>query len=582
MPRLFWILSLACVSAGLLHADELAPAPRELKPSGPSLTERFRDRVRPARPSDAMPLTGLSPAKLIPNPTVYHYSVSTTSADCQAHCDRAFGYYYSYVWMEAARSFETALKADPNCARAWLGLSQSIDKWGKNAAPKLDPFLALGGAAFQPKAPDRFTKNPSEFALSMAQKLMTKANDRERLQIRAKLQEKGLWPDTPSEERKKRATATLDELLAQYEDDEEAWFARAQIAEGQHGGAPFYKALLRLNPLHPGANHELVHFYENIRRPALGWPYAEGYMKSSPGIPHAFHMQAHLGTRIGKWKNTTEWSWHAIELQRAYHKVMNVKPEDDHQFFHHMEILTKSLLHDGRLADAAKIKAEAQTHKYTMRPEWFRLALLQEDWAEAQKLTDQARKSDKMQGAYMGAMLALARGDISRAEAEVEVLRTPTTSKRGGNSNNYKLWEVQGRLLCRTGQGEAGVKLFHRIIEKTKDDFSHHSWGNGAYYMEAWGESALEAGLVTEAEEAFLEALAHDSGSLRATLGLWALCQRLNRTDEADRYQKLATRLSQKTDAKLVEHLRQDYVRASQNIPTTAVSATATSEDDAP
>ena len=56
-----------------------------------------------------------------------------------------------------------------------------------------------------------------------------------------------------------------------------------------------------MNPLHPGANHELVHYFENIKRPALGWPHAENYIKSSPGIPHAYHMQAHLGTRIGKW-----------------------------------------------------------------------------------------------------------------------------------------------------------------------------------------------------------------------------------------------------------------------------------------
>ena len=49
---------------------------------------------------------------------------------------------------------------------------------------------------------------------------------------------------------------------------------RAQLAGGSglFGGkasaVPFYKALLRINPLHPGANHELVHYYEGSRRPA--------------------------------------------------------------------------------------------------------------------------------------------------------------------------------------------------------------------------------------------------------------------------------------------------------------------------
>ena len=127
------------------------------------------------------------------------------------------------------------------------------------------------------------------------------------------------------DERRKRATQTLDEMLTIYDDDEEAWFARGALLGGFQGGpnegVPYYKALLRLNPVHPGANHELVHFYEGSRRPALGWPYAVGYMASSPGIPHAFHMQAHLAMRIGKWEQTTDWSARAIEMEREYHRT---------------------------------------------------------------------------------------------------------------------------------------------------------------------------------------------------------------------------------------------------------------------
>src|SRR5262249_44745081 len=146
----------------------------------------------------------------------------------------------------------------------------------------------------------------------MARKLMPRANHREQLLIQARLQERGMWPNTPPDARKKNAQASLDELLTLYEDDQEGWFWRAQIADGSNAQAPIYKALLKVNPLHPGANHELVHFFEAIKRPALGWPYAEGYIKSSPGIPHAFHMQAHLAMRIGKWGPTTDWSARAV------------------------------------------------------------------------------------------------------------------------------------------------------------------------------------------------------------------------------------------------------------------------------
>src|SRR5262249_11843978 len=157
--------------------------------------------------------------------------------------------------------------------------------------------------------------------LKKAQELLPGATHRESLLIRARLQEKGIIEGITPENRRKEAAKTLDELLALYDDDEEGWFARAQVADGGRDAAvPFYQARLRVNPQHAGAHHELLHHYENIRRPALGWPHALGYMQSSPGLPHAFHMQAHLAMRIGKWDKTTDNSAHAVELEEAYHK----------------------------------------------------------------------------------------------------------------------------------------------------------------------------------------------------------------------------------------------------------------------
>ena len=60
--------------------------------------------------------------------------------------------------------------------------------------------------------------------------------------------------------------------------------------------------------------------------------------------------------------------------------------------------------------------------------------------------------------------------------------------------------------------------------------------------METWGLAALHAGKAETAEEAFLEALAHDPGSVRAALGLQVLCERQHRTEEAAKYAELAKR----------------------------------------
>lgn len=476
----------------------------------------------PKSSSDKLPMTGLAPAKLFPGVCLLKYRVSTQSPDCQAFFDQGLGYYYSYVWMEAARSFETALRHDPECALAWWGLSRALERWGKSSHTD---------------------------ALKKADSLKNKASHREQQLILARMQEKGLAPGVGgAEQRKQAAIKTIDNLLALYEDDEEAWYYRAQLAGGhglfggQVSSVPFYKALLRYNPLHPGANHELVHFYENSRRPALGWLYAEKYIESSPGIPHAFHMQAHLATRLGRWDKTSDRSAKAIELQRAYHREQGVNPKDDHQYSHHLEILLRSLIHDGRFREARAIKEEGQRCGYDHWQWWFRLHLSERAWDEAEQVVQHYRKTDKLMASYLAALLYLRSGRAVRAEPEIEVLRQAYLQKKGDKTLQNRVWEVQGLLLCRLGAVDAGLRLLAKAVEQTKDDYNHHAWGNGAYYMELWGEAALQGNRLDVAEEGFLEALAHDPGSVRAALGLQILCQRQGRLDEAARYAQLARR----------------------------------------
>jgi tetratricopeptide (TPR) repeat protein len=497
-------------------------------------------RLRPAN-SDTLPITKLAPAKIIPNLCLLKYRISTRSPECQAHFDQGLGYFYSYVWMEAARSFETAAKLDPDCAMAWWGLSRAMEEWRGNANEPL----------------------------KKAQALLPKCSERERRLITARLQQKGLEGKFAyDEERRKAAIKTLDELISFHEDDEEAWFARARLggdgrpsylSNGGHRVAeiPFYKALLRINPLHPGANHELVHIYEGTRRPALGWPHAEQYIESSPGIPHAWHMQAHLAMRLGKWEKSTDRSLRAIELQREYHRTLNVAPKDDHQFDHHLETLTTSLIHDGRFREARAIKAEAQGHKYRHDKVWFRLHLAERDWAETQKIIDQQRKRDKNAAAYYAALVALAQNDPERARPEVEVLRQATVMRKLNPKLEKNLWEVQGLLLCQTGAADEGLKLLYRCVEKTKDDYDSHAWGHGAYYMEQWGQAALSANKLDVAEEAFLEALAHDPGSAKAAMGLQLLCERQGRTEEATRYAALARKFWRHAEVRHFEGLKE-------------------------
>jgi len=487
---------------------------------------------------------------------VYRYRVSTSSPECQAFVDQGLGYFYSYVWMEAARSFETATQRDRDCALAWWCLSRALQQYGKH--------------------------DPATQALLRADALKANASYREQQLILASMQEKGQAPGVgDGEARKKAAIATLDKLIAVHDDDEEAWYFRAQLAGGAGGfggvvsAVPYYKALLHINPLHPGANHELVHFYENFKRPALGLPYAEKYIESSPGIPHAFHMQAHLATRLGRWKLTSDRSAKAIELERAYHKEMGVKPAQDQQYSHHLEILMLSLIHDGRFTEAQAIEKEAIDAKLRFAKTLFRLHLAERDWDGALKVAEESRKSDKQNYSYLSALVYLKKGDNARALAEIEVLQEAFRHRGEGKADKeleLRLWETQGLYLCQTGSPEPGLKLLAKCVEKMKDDFSHHSWGNGAYYMEAWGTAALRCHKDAVAEEALLEALAHDAGSVRAALGLQVLCERQGRPDEAQRYGELARRCWGRAE---VRHLEAERMALLESVSTAMTDSTA-------
>jgi tetratricopeptide (TPR) repeat protein len=482
-----------------------------------------------------LPMNKMAPAKLIPNLCMLKYRISTTSPECQDFFDQGLGYMYSYVWMEAVRSFETATVHDPECPMAWWGLSRAMEVNNK--------------------------KNWKD-ALKKAQDLLDKASHREKMLITARLQEKGLIPELKDKEAQtKAAIKTLDELLAIYEDDQEGWYLRGLIACGNknHGGnvsaVPFYKALLRINPIHPGANHELVHFYESFRRPALGWPHGEKYIESSPGLAHAWHMQAHLGMRIGKWEKTTDYSWKAVEMEKAYHKAQGITPKQDSQYSHHLEVLTTALIHDGRFEEARQIQKESQKHGYKFNNAWFKMYMKERNYEDAFKLAGPPSEKNKTTlPMYWRAMVHLAKGDLEAAETEIAAMQKAfEKNKKDKKTGNYLL-ETEGILKCRQGDVDEGLKKLQQLSTWSANDFGAHAWGHGAYFMETWGLEALRANRLDVAEEAFQEAIAHDpSGSVRGALGMQIVCERQSRAEEAKLFADLALRCWRSADAGCIE-----------------------------
>lgn len=481
-----------------------------------------------------LPLTGQPPAKSEPSICLLHYQISSDSPDCQAHFDQGLAHFYSYEWGTAARSFETAVQYDPECPLAWWGLVRALDrdnkqdlalqaldgvKQKKDLASHREQFLITAMLQMPPRKP--LPADASAEAKSEAQKQL--------------------------ETQRQAAIRTIDDMISLYDDDEEAWFCRAKLAGEGVLAVPFLKALARINPLHPGATHELVHFYDGARRPALAWPYTENYIKGSPGIPHAYHMQIdHIATHLGRWD---------MVVERA-------------PLAHEPGLQMLALAHDGRFAEARQVPEKKTINR-------FQLHLAELNWDEARAVLEalaagsQGKDQDQTVLPYLTALLHLKQEQPQLAVPSIESLqkaleelpeKNPKPDRR---TLENRLWETRGLLQCQQGEAEAGLTLLAKVAERTSDSFSQMGWGLGAYYMETWGIAALKSGQHKTAELAFLEALTHDTGSARGALGMQVLCERQGRTDEAQRFGERARRLWQRADAGVLDGelawLRQSY-----------------------
>ena len=383
-------------------------------------------------------------------------------------------------------------------------------------------------------------------ALLKASKLQDRASHREQQLILARMQEKGQPPGVgDGEARKRKAIATLDNLLALYDDDEEAWYYRAELAGGERlfGGqassVPFYKALLRINPLHPGANHELLHYYENSRRPAPGLDPRRELHQIVAGhaarLPHAGppgHAHRPLGDRPpiapptpSNWNGLSQGD--ARQAQRGF--AVLPSPGNAAAVADPRWPLRRSAGHQGggtrlRLQTLAALVPAASGRTRLERGR-------QSHRRNAQRTTKRQDNTRLLFGSSVSQ-----KGRATRALPEIEVLQHALRDRPNDKTLQFRVWETQGWYMCQTGDADAGLKLLFRTVEKTKDDYSHHAWGQGAYYMELWGIAALKSGRETIAEEAFLEALAHDAGSVRAALGMQVLCEHQGRSEEARRF----------------------------------------------
>ena len=296
---------------------------------------RFAQRTRIRAPPKTLHELVNRPVPLRTGIGSAHDQVSTSSKRAQAFYDQGLAYLHSFVWLEAARSFNEALRADPKLAMAHLGLTIAYTELNAPTRP--------------------------EAALERAKALAPAASDHDRRHIAARTLQMDAEAGPGGLTRLADYRTALDEALAAYPQDEELWLLRglaespdpANRGQGSVAGSiRFYDKALALAPGHFAAHHYLTHAYENSGRIAQALAEGATYAKMAPAVPHARHMHGHNLRRAGRIAEAIDEFRAADALETEYFRTESVPVEYDWHYQHNLDLLATSYQYVGQMAKA--------------------------------------------------------------------------------------------------------------------------------------------------------------------------------------------------------------------------------------
>jgi tetratricopeptide (TPR) repeat protein len=426
-------------------------------------------------------------------------SVSTTltsaSKEAKAFHDQGLAYLHSYVWIEAARSFQQALRHDPSLALAHVGLSRAYSGLNDDEAARA--------------------------SLARAQALASSAGEGERRRIALRaLQMEALA--VPSDALKHLAYKRgLDDALAKEMDDPELWLLRGNAEEataagrGQRGGVAsiaFYRQALAVSPDHFAAHHYLIHSYENLNRVDEALVHGEAYARLASAIPHAHHMYGHDLRRVGRVAEAIAAFRRTYDLEKAYYAAEAIAPGLDWHHPHNLDLLATCYQHEGQMKTAERwikeslaIPAVADGREFTKK-EWagFLLATgrVREGLEAARRLAEGRWPASRAAGRVFAGHALLALGRLDEAEAELKAAEAERDQVPAGPAVAYVTRNgvdpyvdgLRGELLLRRGRLEEARTLLKDVQRRFRAVPGPDAWTEALFRLEAIARAAREAG----------------------------------------------------------------------------------------
>jgi len=472
-----------------------------------SLTAALRAGPQETSSAHRMPMIPAEvltrPISLIAGVGQSHDAVAGLPPEAQAYYDQGLSYPHNYIWIEAARSFNQALRLDSRLTLAHIGLSIAHDEMNHRAAAR--------------------------DALERAGRLATGAHEQRHLAVR---QRQLSAEDAPQD--KERLTAyrkELDAALVEFPADVEFWLQRG-VAEAADPGdrgqgspasaVPFYKHALEIVPNHFAAHHYLTHAYENSGQTRDALTHGALYARLAPDVPHARHMYGHDLRRVGRVQEAILEFEAADRLETAYFLREHLDPDNDWHYEHNLDLLGTSYQYTGQMRRAAPLLEKAfalptaNLIQAVNKREWpmFLRAAGQPNAAltAARILIAHPNLVVQAIGHVEAAHVLLARGQVSdgasEANAAVAALRK---APAGAGLASIPLQVLQGEFFLRNGQREKGRSTLNAAIVQARAAPGPDDWAQALFTLEAIAGAARAAGDWEFAGSVAGQMLAHDA-----------------------------------------------------------------------
>jgi len=372
--------------------------------------------------------------------------VTTSSPEAQAFYNQGLAYLHSYVWIEAARSCNQALRSDPKLALAYICLSRAYSGLEDQAA--------------------------AQSALEKAQSLAASLTDREQMRVSMRAKQLEAINDILNSSKHQAYIAAIDAALTKYPDDAELWLLRGNAEEpnaagrgqrGLVGAVAYYQAALAISHDNFAAEHYLVHAFESIGHPEEAVKHGEIYARLCPSVPHAQHMYGHDLRITGRNDEAIAQFQKANALELSYYESEKIPARYDWHRIHNLDLLAGSYEFKGQVKQAEELLREffslpANDGLFaSYQGDWPRFLLSRGRYAEALTTAGQMTEGKFPLQRAMGhlfagrALVALNRADEAEqelAKAQKESENVPESDPEPLMPQPRHLLDLQQNILC--------------------------------------------------------------------------------------------------------------------------------------